>query len=207
MIESSESVSNNVKRAIAALIMTEKSFKERMKEKDISKESASFNEARKEYNAAANLKLELVMKGMDGGKGAVTMHYSNPDKHKARQTGGIKDGSVLHKAVEEIRKARTSAFLKSDKEMLLPSEVDLTADQWCAIALALHVVPSAYKVTTEAGNRTHNKETAAAWLVDRIAEINDARQEASDKASAMMEQETFITVPEPDKKGKKVKAA
>lgn len=194
--ESKVEVSNNVRRAMAALILTEVSFKERLKERELTKDSGAYKEFQKEYNNASNLKLELVAKYQVGGKSAATIHYSNPDKHKGRIVGEIKEDTVLWLAMEQIRFERTSAFLKSKNENLLPCEVSLTDSQWCALALALHSVPSVYKITTDAGNRAHNKDTAAAWLKEFKEEILNDRQEVRLTASESMEDQTFINLPE-----------
>lgn len=180
--------SKRLQTAIDALKLTEESFKVRVNERGLIKGNADYDDFKRSYNGACNLRTQLVAVGMQCSKGAYTLNYGNPNKHKGRLVGGVRQDSLLYRALQSIRLERIKAFIESKENNLLPGVVGLTEKQWVAIALAQYCVPMRHaidgKFTTDSGK---------AYLKEFMDDIYSTM-----KANAENKEETDKLLNDPD---------
>jgi hypothetical protein len=165
-------ISKRLEDAVNALEMTDGiSFNTAAAERKLSKGTPDYKSFRETFNRATNLRTQMCVVGMEVSRGSYSLNYGNPHKNKARTVGGVRENSLLFRALEVIRAKRIRAFLKSHEEKLLPSDVELTDKQWTAICLSQYLVPGRYRIDSGNGPR-FTQESAENYLADFVNEIH-----------------------------------
>lgn len=168
----------------AAWVTCEASFAVRLAESGLAKGTKEYDTFKREYNAAQRRRDKLVAKGMENPKGTASINYGNPDKHKARQSGGVRPDSALFKVLESLRMDRITAFTNGTKAKETIRGMGLTPTLFAKVAMAIHAVPYSYRVETKSGGKVINMDAALKYASDYDSEMLALKSEA---AQAMKE--------------------